>query len=171
MGKVVSVLLLVTVAVQAAAEPRRPTIRHVRYAWVADGKLKTTPAHLELMPKSLHVYSGKTLEPFADVPYEQLVDMTYSWSKSPRWKEGLAAAVVLNVLAAPIFFMKRKHHWLTINQSNGEKVMLKLDKLNHLEVIRFLAERTGKPVLWMDENGVLSDFPGTGGYEPDRSSP
>ena len=171
MRKVLSVLLLVTLAVQAATESRRLTIRNIRYAWVVDTKLKTTPAHLALMPKSLHIYSGKTLQPFADIPYEHLVDMTYSWSKSPRWKEGVVAAVFLTIFAAPIFFMKRKHHWLTFNQTNGEKVMLKLNKLNYLEVIRFLAERTGKPVIWMDENGVLSNFPGTGGDEPDRSSP
>ena len=63
------------------------------------------------------------------LPYSQMKTAEYSYSKSPRWKSGIGLAVAVGVFAIPLFFMKGKKHWLTI-QAENDYAILHLDKGN-----------------------------------------
>lgn len=74
----------------------------------------------------------------------------YSYSKSPRWKSGAAVALAAGVFAIPIFFMKGKQHWLTINSENDYAV-LRLDKSNYKIILPAFEARTGVHVETLAE--------------------
>jgi hypothetical protein len=79
------------------------------------------------------------------LPFAEIKSAEYSYSKSPRWKSGIGAAIAVGVFAIPIFFMKGKKHWLTIA---GEKdfAVLRLDKNNYRLILPTFETKTGKRV-------------------------
>jgi len=82
---------------------------------------------------------------FKSFPYASIKSADYSYSKHPRWKAGLGAAIVLGVFALPIFFMKSKKHWLTIKTAD-DFAILRLDKNNYKIILPTLETSTGKKV-------------------------
>jgi len=73
---------------------------------------------------------GSVLKTFK---YTDINSAEYSFSRSPRWREGLAfgAAGILFpplwLVALPMGFTKTQHHWLTF-QSASDYVVLKVNK-------------------------------------------
>ena len=108
------------------------------------GKAEEQAAILVLGEKELTIESrgGATLK---SLPYDKLKSLEYSYSKSPRWKSGTAAAIAVGVFAIPIFFMKGKKHWLTA-VGDGDFALIRLDKNNYKIVIPALEARTGMKV-------------------------
>ena len=93
---------------------------------------------------SLVIYGkgGTVLKSFT---YAEIKGAQYSYSKSPRWKSGIGAAIAVGVFALPIFFMKGKKHWLTIAVEKDFAV-LRLDKKNYKLILPAFEARTGKRV-------------------------
>ena len=81
--------------------------------------------------------------------YKNIKSAEYSHSKHPRWKSGAAAFLPLGVFALPIFFMKGKKHWLTI-QAQGDYAILKLDKKNYKFINAAFGGHTGVKVTFED---------------------
>ena len=76
------------------------------------------------------------------IPCSRVKVVTYSFSKHRRWRAGIAAAVVANVFATPLFFMSGKKHWLTI-ESEQDHMTLRLDKKNYEKVLVLFEIQTG----------------------------
>ncbi len=93
----------------------------------------------------LVVEADKGSTVFKSFPYASIKSADYSYSKHPRWKAGLGAAIVLGVFALPIFFMKSKKHWLTIKTAD-DFAILRLDKNNYKIILPTLETSTGKKV-------------------------
>jgi hypothetical protein len=68
--------------------------------------------------------SGRDLKVFS---YANIKSAEYSYSNHPRWKTGAGVAAAVGVFAIPIFFMKGKKHWLSI-QAGSDYGVLRLDK-------------------------------------------
>ncbi|MBS1792675.1 MAG: hypothetical protein JSS81_02405 [Acidobacteria bacterium] len=91
------------------------------------------------------VSGGETLRTFK---YADIRRAEYSYSKSPRWKTGLAlgaASVVfppLLLVALPLGFSKHRRHWLTIGTA-GDYAVLKLGKRHRKLILPALEARTG----------------------------
>jgi hypothetical protein len=101
---------------------------------VQDGeKTKERDATLRLEGDSLVVLAKKGRYEMKRLPYHGVRAAEYSYSKHPRWKEGLGAAVAVGIFAAPVFFLKGKKHWLTV-QTETDYAVIRLDKRNY-EVI------------------------------------
>ena len=79
------------------------------------------------------------------LPYTTIKSAEYGYSKSPRWKSGIGAAVAVGVFAPPIFFMKGKKHWLTL-QTADDYAMLRLDKANYKIILPAFETRSGVTV-------------------------
>ena len=79
------------------------------------------------------------------MPFAEIKAAEYSYSKSPRWKSGIGAAIAVGVFAIPIFFMKGKKHWLTI-AGEHDFAVLRLDKKNYRLILPTFETRTGKRV-------------------------
>jgi hypothetical protein len=79
------------------------------------------------------------------MPFAEIRAAEYSYSKSPRWKSGIGAAIAVGVFAIPIFFMKGKKHWLTI-AGEHDFAVLRLDKKNYRLILPTFETRTGKRV-------------------------
>ena len=101
-------------------------------------------AVLRFEDSSLVIYGrgGAVLKSFT---YADIKGAEYSYSKSPRWKSGIGAAIAVGVFALPIFFMKGKKHWLTIAVEKDFAV-LRLDKKNYKLILPAFEARTGKRV-------------------------
>lgn len=103
----------------------------------------------DLVRSDIHVYNdrlevlshGKP-EVLKKVMYQDITDAQYSYSKSPRWKSASGVAVAVGVFAIPLFFMKGKKHWLTL-QEEGDYVVLKLDKKIFRELIAAFESKSG----------------------------
>jgi hypothetical protein len=78
-------------------------------------------------------------------PYDEIKSAEYSYSKSPRWKSGAAAALAVGVFALPLFFMKGKKHWLTVT-AGKDFAVLQLDKGNYKIILPALEARSGVKV-------------------------
>lgn len=65
--------------------------------------------------------------------YNDLKSAEYSFTQSPRWREGLGLTAAgflfppLWLVALPMGFSKTKHHWLTV-QSADDYAVLKVNK-------------------------------------------
>ncbi len=89
---------------------------------------------------------GEVLKTFE---YKDIKSAEYSHSKHPRWKSGAGFAVVVGVFALPLFFLKGKKHWLTI-QSQGDYAVLKLDKKNYKFINAAFEGHSGIEVEFVD---------------------
>lgn len=74
--------------------------------------------------------------------YADIKTAEYSYSKSPRWKSGIGVAVAVGIFALPLFFMKGKKHWLTV-QTNDDYAMMQLDKQNYKIILPAFEARSG----------------------------
>jgi hypothetical protein len=119
----------------ARPDPNMPTEEfHKVKLLVQDGeKTKERDVVLRLEGRDLVVLAKKGGYEMKRLPYREVQSAEYSYSKHPRWKEGLGAAVAVGIFAAPVFFLKGKKHWLTV-QTDDDYAVLRLDKKNY-EVI------------------------------------
>lgn len=88
-----------------------------------NGKSDLKRSRIELYDDRMVIsllHSGDRVREFQ---YSQLKQAQYSFSKSPRWKSGAGAAAAVGVFAIPIFFMKGKKHWLTLQVAGDYAVL------------------------------------------------
>jgi hypothetical protein len=116
----------------AQPDPDMPTEEfHKVKLLVQDGeKTKERDAVLRLEGRELVVLAKKGGYEMKRLRYRELKSAEYSYSKHPRWKEGLGAAVAVGIFAAPVFFLKGKKHWLTV-QTENDYAVIRLDKKNY----------------------------------------
>ena len=69
--------------------------------------------------------SGMVLK---EIPYHKIKTAQYSFSEHRRWRAGIA-------VAAPLFFMKGKKHWLVFETDDEDQVALHLDKKNYQAIL------------------------------------
>lgn len=91
---------------------------------------------------TVHGKGGAILKTFK---YTDIKGGEYSYSKSPRWKSGIGAAIAVGVFALPVFFMNGKKHWLTI-AAEKDFAVLRPDKTNYKLILPAFEARTGKTV-------------------------
>ena len=117
------------------SDPNMPTEEfHKVKLLVQDGeKTEERDAILRLDGDHLVVLAKKGGYEMKKLSYRSVRAAEYSYSKHPRWKEGLGAAVAVGIFAAPIFFLKGKKHWLAV-QTDNDYAIIRLDKKNY-EVI------------------------------------
>jgi hypothetical protein len=84
------------------------------------------------------------------LPYTKIKSAEYSYSKSPRWKSGAAAAFAVGIFALPLFFMKGKKHWLTVG-GDGDFALMQLDKENYKIILPAFEAKTGIKVVTVAE--------------------
>jgi hypothetical protein len=101
-------------------------------------KTKEKDAILVLDNDRLVVRDRKGGAEMKTLSYSDIQTAEYSYSKHPRWKEGIGVAIAVGVFAAPLFFMKGKKHWLTL-QTEDDYAILRLDKKNH-DLVRLAFE-------------------------------
>jgi hypothetical protein len=82
------------------------------------------------------------------IPYAEIRSLEYSYSKYARWKSGAVGAVLVGVLAAPLFFMKGKKHWLTVVDGGGF-ALVRLDKDNYQVILPAVEARTGRKIEYV----------------------
>jgi hypothetical protein len=93
-------------------------------------KAAEADAILVLAPDRLVVRAKEGGWEMKALAYRDIRSAEYAYSRHPRWKEGLGAAIAVGVFAAPIFFLKGKKHWLTV-QTEDDYAVLRLDKNNY----------------------------------------
>ena len=109
------------------------------------GETDEAEAVLSLEGDKLLVKSKDEGALLKEIAYDDIEAAQYSYSKHPRWKEGVGFAVAVGVFATPIFFMKGKKHWLTL-QTADDFALLRLDKNNYQIVILALETKGGVDV-------------------------
>ena len=142
--KVAALALAGSLAVPAPMVSAADQFTNVKLMVNTGGKAEEQEAVLRLEDESLVILSkgGTALK---TLRYDTMKSMEYSYSKSPRWKSGTAAAIAVGVFAIPIFFMKGKKHWLTVVSGN-EFAVIRLDKNNYKIVLPALEARSGLKV-------------------------
>jgi hypothetical protein len=108
-----------------------------------DGKIKATSVTLCLEDERLVIRSA-TAE-LKTLPYETIRSAAYTYTKKPRWKEGIGMGFLIGPFALPIFFLSGKSHWLTIHGQDGI-VVVKLDKSNYKLFLPAFESRSGVKV-------------------------
>lgn len=88
---------------------------------------------------------------YATIPYDAITSVTYSNTKSPRWKSGAGVALAAGIFALPVFFMKGKKHWMTVTFNNVPDhpegaLLFKLDKNNFTPIIGTMESQAGVKV-------------------------
>ena len=117
------------------------TFTGVHYLMPDGKKPKQFKARMVLSDESAQILAIRGTELFKELEYADIKAATYSKSKHPRWKSGAGFAVAIGIFAIPIFFMKAKHHWLTL-QGENDFAALRLSKKNYNLVIAAVESRT-----------------------------
>ena len=136
--------LAVLVSLLGQSVASADTFRNVKLMVNTGEKAEEQNAVLHFGDDALTVYGkgGAILKTFK---YADIKSGEYSYSKSPRWKSGIGAAIAVGVFALPVFFMKGKKHWLTI-AAEKDFAVLRLDKKNYKLILPAFEARTGKTV-------------------------
>ncbi len=136
--------LAVLASLLAQAVASADTFRNVKLMVNTGEKAEEQDAVLHFGEDAVTVYGkgGAILKTFK---YADIKGGEYSYSKSPRWKSGIGAAIAVGVFALPVFFMKGKKHWLTI-AAEKDFAVLRLDKKNYKLILPAFEARTGKTV-------------------------
>ena len=143
----VTAAMLVTPSLASAANQ---TFAGIHYLVSTGKKAKEVKARLVLTDDSVRIYGERGAGSLTEIPYSDIQAATYSKSKHPRWKSGLIAAAALGMFAAPLFLMKAKKHWLTL-QAEGDHMALRLSKKNFALVIAAVEGQTGVSVERIEE--------------------
>ena len=112
----------------------------VRFLKTIGDKTNEIKAHLIVTEGSIQVRNAQSARTLKEIPYSEIKAATYSFSKHRRWRAGVAAAVAVNVFAAPLFFMKGKKHWLTF-ETEEDRLALHLDKRNFKDILSAVDRR------------------------------
>ena len=96
---------------------------------------KEVPALLVLHKDFVQAVDSGSGMVLKEIPYHKIKTAQYSFSEHRRWRAGIAVAVVANVFAAPLFFMKGKKHWLVFETDDEDQVALHLDKKNYQAIL------------------------------------
>ena len=144
---IVTATLLFTPPLALAANQ---TFSGVHYLVSAGKKPKQVKARLVLAGDSIQIQGARGATYLKEISYSSIKAATYSRSKHPRWKTGLASTLVLGVFAIPLFFMKGKKHWLTF-QADGDYMALRLSKKNYAMIIAAVEGQTGVRVERISE--------------------
>ena len=115
-----------------------------------DGKRDLVRTDIHVYDDRIEILKHGKREVLETISYDQIKGTQYSYSKSPRWKSGVGVAVLFWPLAIPVFFMKGKKHWFTIQQE-GDYVVLKLDKGIYRELIVAFESKSGVDVERLKE--------------------
>jgi len=137
----------------AAAEPSGAPLRfdNVKLLLSTGGETEEAEAVLSLEDQKLLVRSKMENALLKEIAYDDIKAAQYTYSRRPRWKEGAGFAAAVRVVVAPIFFMKGKKHWLTIQTAN-DFALLRLDKSNYQIVLLSLETKGGVKVEVEGEN-------------------
>lgn len=118
---------------QTAAAQSQTTFEKIEMLISEDGKLREVEVKIRFENDSVIIESAKNgtvLKKFANGEFKSA---EYSYTKSPRWKSGLAlgAASVaffpLAFIAIPLGFSKHRRHWLTV-RTEKDYAVLKIGK-------------------------------------------
>jgi hypothetical protein len=131
----------------AAAKPSGAAQRfdNVKLLLSTGGETEEAEAVLSLEDQRLLVKSKKEGALLKEIAYDDIKAAQYTFSRHPRWKEGEGFTAAVGLLAAPVFFLKGKKHWLTI-QTADDYALLRLDKNNYQIVILALETKGGVDV-------------------------
>jgi len=93
-------------------------------------KVEETDVVLTLADDRLTVTTVEGNVELKNFAYSRIKEASYSYSKHPRWKEGGKKSLVF----LPVFFVKGKRHWLTI-ETDKDFAVLRLAKDNYRVII------------------------------------
>lgn len=138
MKKACTLALIVLFSIQAPLA-QAPVFRKVKMIVPTGDKSKAVKVSLWFSDDAVVIRSGQGDKTF---PYSEIKAGTYSFSKHPRWKAGAGVAVAVGIFAIPLFFMKSKKHWLTI-QAEDDFAVLKLHKNSYSMILAAFESKTG----------------------------
>lgn len=143
------VALVIVAALLTHSFAAADTFTNVKLMVNTGEKAEEQDAVLRFEDAALTIYGrgGMLLKTLA---YADIKGAEYSYSKSPRWKSGIGAAIAVGIFALPVFFMKGKKHWLTI-AAEGDFAVLRLDKKNYKLILPTFEARTGRRVEAVSE--------------------
>ena len=116
-----------------------------------DGETEETEAVLSLEDQRLLVRSKMESALLKEIAYDDIKAAHYTYSRRPQWNEGVGFGTAVRLVAAPLFFMKEKKHWLTI-QTENDFALLRLDNSNYQIVLLSLETKGGVKVEVEGEN-------------------
>jgi hypothetical protein len=151
MKRFVAIVLMLTFVAPLGAQPKAADQFQKAKLMVNTGEKPTaTEVILRLEEDKLVIRSKAGGAELKSLPYSSIKSAEYSYSKSPRWKAGIGAAVAVGIFALPIFFMKGKKHWLTIGGEN-DYALMQLDKGNYKIILPAFEARSGVKVVTVAE--------------------
>ena len=156
-GIALAVALTVLVPSAAAAPLRFAGVHYLEPATGDKKKPRQRAGSVIFDGESVRVVARHGALTVSELRYDDIKAATYSPSKHPRWKAGTGVAVAagaglappVGIIALPLFFMKAKHHWLTL-QADGEFLALRLSKKNYDLVLTAAQVATGVEVERLD---------------------
>lgn len=152
MKRTTAVALILTLAAPVGAQTKgADQFQKVKLMVNTGEKPTATEVILRLEEGELVIRSKEGGAELKSFPYTSIKSAEYSYSKSPRWKSGIGAAVAVGIFALPIFFMKGKKHWLTIGVE-GDYALMQLDKGNYKMILPAFEARSGVKVVTVAED-------------------
>ena len=151
--KITAVLFILLLSSQPSllSQAQGPTLfQKVKWLMPSGKKSKEISVTLWFAEDKLVIRSDLGGRDVKSFPYTAIRRGDYSYSKHPRWKSGIGAAIVVGIFAVPVFFMKSKKHWLTV-QTENDYAVLRLHKKNFLNVRAVFETMTGLKVETVGE--------------------
>lgn len=122
--------------------------------------IKDTPVEVSLEKDRLKIRQTKKPLTTKYILFSDIENAEYTYSNRPRYTAATLGAVAFGIAALPVFFMKTKKNWLTINAAENSAI-LQLQSENYRMLL-----------LAMDKKGIkISDAGNRDEQEKDKKKP
>lgn len=80
---------------------------------------------VEISLESDRIIIRRSKKPFETkyIPFTEIQSADYTYSDRPRYTAATLGAIAFGVAALPVFFMKTKKNWLTVNAGNNSAIL------------------------------------------------
>lgn len=116
-------LLILTAMLLTAILPLRAQTVYKAEMLVGEGKnIESKSVELSLENDSFKI--RRTKKPFETifVPFAEVESVDYTYSNRPRYTAATLGAITFGIAALPVFLMKTKKNWLTINAGKSSAI-------------------------------------------------
>ena len=132
-GLILTFLMGCPLAVNSQTSSRNEVFGKMEMLSQANEKVKETDVRVRFKDDLMQIESVSGGEVYKTFKYSEIKNAEYSYTKTPRWKEGLGlgtSALIfppMLLVAIPLGFTKHRRHWLTL-RTDKDYAVLKLSK-------------------------------------------
>lgn len=123
--KAISVFFILSILLTFQFTARAQNQPVYKAEMLVGGKKNIESKAVNILLDSDRLVISRSKKPFETkyIPFTEIESADYTYSDRPRYTAAAVGAIAFGIAALPVFFMKTKKNWLTINAGNDSAIL------------------------------------------------